>query len=333
MHGLFAIPRHCGYGEIQIPPTTDEAFRTGSTASSCNHNFFSRDLLTANVLRCRPRRQLTLRRNSFTGMTDLVLTFYLHQRTVCRADADAQDTTTQIIEAQTLNYSLRGSIVNIKVLIGSALLLGGFMSGSAFAQTCRVTTQNGTGAVFYVPSGGSGSYNILAWGNGTGGNAATYRGLLTAAAERCVLVAAATTANSGSGIQVRDALTQATRRFANIIRPNARICTSGHSQGGGGSFNAANVIGSAVSCIIAVQPDTVFTTRIQRPVSASVDTTCIFSTGDVLAPALPSNARNCRANSRIYRQVTTFGTHFAPVVGTGGAVGRAMRNQIDRLLR
>ncbi|WP_161812287.1 hypothetical protein [Steroidobacter agaridevorans] len=63
-----------------------------------------------------------------------------------------------------------------------------------------------------------------------------------------------------------------------------------------------------------------------------MDVTCIFSTGDTLAPALPSNAANCRRNSTIYRQVTTTGTHFAPISGTGGAVGAAMRTQIDRLL-
>jgi hypothetical protein len=223
--------------------------------------------------------------------------------------------------------------VNIKGLIGSALLLGCLMSASAFSQTCSVTTQSGTGARFYVPSGGTGQYNILAWGNGTGGSATTYSGLLTAAAQRCVLVAAATTANSGSGTQVASALSQARSRFASIIRPNPRICTSGHSQGGGGSFNAANVIGSSVSCVIAVQPDTVFTVSIQRPVAANVDVTCIFSSGDTLAPANPSNANNCRRNSTIYRQVSTTGTHFAPTSGTGGQVGVQMRAQIDRLLR
>ncbi|HEY0685592.1 MAG TPA: hypothetical protein VGD45_24855 [Steroidobacter sp.] len=222
--------------------------------------------------------------------------------------------------------------MNIKVLIGCALLLGGLMSQGAFAQSCSVSIQTGIGARFYVPSGGDGRYNILGWGNGTGGGATTYSGLLTAAAQRCVLVAAATTASSGSGTDVRDAVSQARTRYAGILNASPKICTSGHSQGGGGSFNAANVIGSDVSCVIAVQPDTVFTVRILRPVAANVDVTCIFSTGDVLAPALPSNALNCRTNSTIYRQVTTSGTHFAPVSGTGGAVGAAMRTQIDRLL-
>jgi hypothetical protein len=221
--------------------------------------------------------------------------------------------------------------VNIKVLFGSSLLLGCLMSASAFAQTCSVTTQSGTGARFYVPSGGDGTYNILGWGNGTGGSASTYTGLLTAAAQRCVLVAAATTSSSGSGTAVQSAVSQARSRFSSILNSDLTICTSGHSQGGGGSFNAANAIGSAVSCVIAVQPDTVFTVRIQRPVAANVDVTCIFSTGDTLAPA-SRNAGNCRANSTIYRQVTTSGSHFAPTSGTGGQVGVAMRAQIDRLL-
>lgn len=223
--------------------------------------------------------------------------------------------------------------MNIKVLVAGSLLLGCMMSSGAFAQTCSVSIQSGIGARFYVPSGGDGRYNILGWGNGTGGGATTYSGLLTAAAQRCVLVAAATTASSGSGTDVRDAVSQARSRYGSILNSTPKICTSGHSQGGGGSFNAANVIGSAVSCVIAVQPDTVYTVRILRPVASNVDVTCIFSTGDTLAPALPYNAANCRSNSTIYRQVLTYGTHFAPTSGTGGGVGAAMRDQIDRLLR
>jgi hypothetical protein len=223
--------------------------------------------------------------------------------------------------------------VNIKALIGSALLLGGLMCADAFAQTCTVTTQDVNGARFYVPRGGDGTYNILGWGNGTGGDVNTYTSLLTAAAQRCVLVAAATTANSGSGVDVQNAVNQARTRFAGILNQNPRICISGHSQGGGGSFNAANLLGAAVAnCIIAVQPDTVATVRIQRPVAATVDVTCIFSRSDFLAPA-SRNAGNCRNNSTIYKQVSTAGGHFAPIGTTGGAPGAAQRVEIDRLLR
>jgi cysteine synthase len=209
------------------------------------------------------------------------------------------------------------------------------MSASAFAQTlpssCSVNVVTGTGARFYVPST-TVPVNVLIWGNGTGGGATTYSSLLNAAASRCVLVAAATTANAGSGVAMRDAFNQARSRFATRLRSPLRACTSGHSQGGGGSFNAANVIGSAVDCVIAVQPDTVFTVTIGRPVAANVDVTCIFSTGDTLAPA-SRNAGNCRRNATIYRQVTTSGTHFSPTRTRGGAPGTAQRAQIDRLLR
>jgi len=228
--------------------------------------------------------------------------------------------------------------VKIKAIIGSSIVLGCLMSVSAFAQTCSVTTQNGTGARFYVPSGagpdGDGRYNILIWGNGTGGSATTYQGLLTAAAQRCVLVAAATTANSGSGTQMRDAFNQARSRFANILENPLKACTSGHSQGGGATFNAANVIGAAVSCGIALQPDTVFTVSINRPVAANVDITCIFGNADTLAPAQPSNLNNCRRNSTIFRTQTVAASHLNWISRAGGGVvGTAQRAQIDRLLR
>jgi len=208
------------------------------------------------------------------------------------------------------------------------------MSASAIAQTCSVQRISAAPNTFYVPSGGDGTYNILGWGNGTGGSSTTYSGLLTAAAQRCVLVAAANTANSGSGTQVRDAVAAARSRFASRLNSPLKICTSGHSQGGGGSFNAANVIGSAVSCVIAVQPDTVFTTSIQRPVAANVDVTCIFGTRDRLAPASPSNLNNCRRNSTIFKTVTVSASHTGWIgLSGGGVVGTAQRNEINRLLR
>ncbi len=223
--------------------------------------------------------------------------------------------------------------------VSAALLSGVLMSSSALATTpggggggggCSVTTERGNGAVFYVPRGGSGSYNILAWGNGTGGGSSTYRSLLTAAAEQCVLVAAATTANSGSGREVESAVNQAKSRYSSILASDPKVCTSGHSQGGGGSFNAANRLNA--ECVIALQPDTVFTTRIDRPVGANVDVVCIFTSGDVLAPALPSNAANCRRNSTKYTQENGSGTHFAPISGSGGDPGRFQREYINRWL-
>ncbi|RLP53300.1 MAG: hypothetical protein D6160_16790 [Ketobacter sp.] len=208
----------------------------------------------------------------------------------------------------------------------SALQPGGGGSGSS----CSVTRASGSGAVFYVPRGGSGTYNILGWGNGTGGFSSTYRGLLTAAAEECVLVAAATTSSSGNGRAVESAVNQAKSRYSSIVGSNPKVCTSGHSQGGGGAFNAANRLDA--DCVIAVQPDTVFTTRIDRAVSSDTDVVCIFSSADTLAPAFPLNGSNCRRNSSRYTQESTSGTHFTPISGSGGAVGTKMREYINRWL-
>jgi hypothetical protein len=224
-----------------------------------------------------------------------------------------------------------------KVLVGGSVLASCFlMSAPVFAiggggggdNPCSVTRVTSTGTVYYVPSGGPGMYNLLGWGNGTGGGSSTYRGLLEAAAGRCVLVAAATTSSAGSGAAVATSVNAAKTRYASILRSPLKVCTSGHSQGGGGSFNAANRLDA--NCVIAVQPDTVYTTRIERPVAATTDVVCIFSTGDSLAPASPYNGRNCRANSTRYTQESTSGSHFAPTSGDGGAPGRVMREYIDR---
>lgn len=232
-----------------------------------------------------------------------------------------------------MNVSTKIKLGGIAAILASGL----FMSGAALAaggggigSDCSVSRTSGSGAVFYVPSGGSGNYNILGWGNGTGGTSGTYRGLLESVAEQCILVAAATTANSGSGRDVESAVNQAKSRYRSIVGSDPKVCTSGHSQGGGGSFNAANRLDA--DCVIAVQPDTVYTTSIYRPVASDVDVVCIFSTADTLAPALPFNASNCRRNATRYTQELTSGSHFAPTSGDGGAPGRAMREYTSRWL-
>jgi len=224
--------------------------------------------------------------------------------------------------------------MNIRnVLIGGSVLASCLLSATAFAgggsNPCSVTREAPLGSnTFYVPSGGSGRYNIMGWGNGTGGSVSTYGGLLEAAAGRCVIVAAAETSSSGSGVDVAAAVNAAKSRYASRLRSPLKVCTSGHSQGGGGSFNAANRL--AANCVIAVQPDTVFTTRITSPVSISTKVVCIFTSGDTLAPALPSNAANCRRNTPgEYHQEMGSGTHFAPTSGTGGDPGRFQRQYID----
>ncbi len=230
---------------------------------------------------------------------------------------------------------MKGKNMNMKkVLInGSAIVVSCLMAASTIARddppptggSCdSVRQESGSRATFFVP-GGTGPFPVLGWGNGTGGSVRTYEGLLEAAAEKCVIVAAATTSSSGSGTAVASAVRQAISRY----NTNSVACTSGHSQGGGGSFNAARDLGSSTDCVIAVQPDTRFTTRIEGPVSRNTNVVCIFSSGDTLAPR-SGNERNCRNNSPgTYVTENTSGSHFTPTSGTGGSVGRVMREYID----
>lgn len=227
-------------------------------------------------------------------------------------------------------------IINRKTLgLGVVALTSCLTAVSAFAvppvgEYCSVDVVTTEDTVFYVPSGRDGAYNLLGWGNGTGGSPTTYNGLLNSIAEQCVFVAAATTANSGSGQEVELSVNQALNLYSNIIDRDPTICTSGHSQGGGGAFNAANRLGA--DCVIAVQPDTVYTTSIFSPVASDVNVVCIFSTEDNLAPAEPFNAANCRANATRYSEEITSGTHFTPTYGDGGSVGSVVRDYTDRWL-
>nr|AGL50934.1 cold-active lipase precursor [uncultured bacterium] len=85
---------------------------------------------------------------------------------------------------------------------------------------------------------------IIVWGNGTGASPTGYNGLLTHWASHGFVVAAARTANAGSGqemIACLDYLVQQNGRssgtYAGKLNVNA-VGSSGHSQGGGGSIMA-----------------------------------------------------------------------------------------------
>lgn len=192
---------------------------------------------------------------------------------------------------------------------------------------CSVRRVSGLGSTFYVPtdpSNRNARFNILGWGNGTGGTSTTYSSMLESIASHCILVAAANTANSGTGREVQNAVDDARSRYRDILNSNARVCTSGHSQGGGGSFNAANRIGN--DCVIAVQADTVYTTQIDRAVGRNVEVIALWGSADTLAPASPFNANNIERNTSILTQVETSGEgHFAPTSGRGGDIGTMFR--------
>lgn len=191
---------------------------------------------------------------------------------------------------------------------------------------CSVNRVSGLSSTYYVPSDPSNSnakFNILVWGNGTGGTSSTYSSMLESVASQCILVTAANTANSGTGSEMEDALDSARSRYSNIIASNARVCTAGHSQGGGGSFNAANRVDA--DCVIPVQPDTLFTTSIYDDLASDVEVITLWGSADTLAPAY-SNRGNVQGASDILVQVEADGDdHFAPTSGRGGIVGTLFR--------
>ena len=218
--------------------------------------------------------------------------------------------------------------------------VAGLFAGSAGAQTLtadqlldmaamdgpfRVTRMTVGQSTLYVPEQRDGErFNILVWGNGTGGNANTYQTLLTSIATQGIIVAAANTANSGSGREMQAALRAAQSMFADRINTDARICTAGHSQGGGGSFNAQPL--TMADCVIAVQPDTRFTVQINAPVAAGTEVIALTSDQDTLAPK-NGNQANVERNSpdALVEVQTTGQDHFAPVGGRGGRLGDVFR--------
>jgi hypothetical protein len=147
--------------------------------------------------------------------------------------------------------------------------------------------------------------------------------MLESVASHCIIVAAANTDKSGTGREMEAALNEAKSRYTNIIAADARVCTSGHSQGGGGTFNAANRIDA--DCAIPVQPDTRFTIQIYDDLARDVEVITIWGSDDTLAPA-SGNRRNVEGASTILTQVETDGEgHFVPTSGTGGTVGTIFR--------
>ncbi|GAB1256600.1 hypothetical protein [Aurantivibrio plasticivorans] len=231
-----------------------------------------------------------------------------------------------------INKTLKLAATSAALVSGLVLSAGALASGGdSGGGDCRVSEVRTSGTIYFVPSG-NGPFPILGWGNGTTNTVSQYDGLLEAAAEECVIVAAATTSSSGSGRQIADSVNAARSRYRSIA--NDTICTSGHSQGGGGSINAGARLGSAADCVIALQPDTVFTSSVSsNSLSRSTNLVCIFGSSDSIAPAY-SNGPNCRrAATGTYVQETVSGGHTLPYSGTGGALGREMRDYINRWMK
>ena len=107
---------------------------------------------------------------------------------------------------------------------------------------------------------GSGPKPGLTWANGTGGSPTNYTDILRRVASFGTQVVASNSPQTGNGQAVADGVGVLRGADSTVTTD---FCTSGHSQGGSGSINAARIIaqrGTAnVRCTIPVQPDNVFT--------------------------------------------------------------------------
>jgi hypothetical protein len=175
-----------------------------------------------------------------------------------------------------------------------------FREGQGQFQCVRMQMGAST---FLVPQGPDAqNLNIIGWGNGTGGNANTYTPLLTGLCEEGIVIAAANTANSGQGTEIRDAVMTAMRMSAmpgnplsGKIAADPLIGTAGHSQGGCGANNAARLLNADM--IINYEADTRFTCQIQEANPPTRAALALYGNRDTLAPRNPSNGAALRSNT------------------------------------
>lgn len=145
---------------------------------------------------------------------------------------------------------------------------GGGGGGGNQSAGINKFNQRGPSAVRTVSSGGftlflgngGGPKPGLTWANGTSGSPSAYTDILTRVASFGTQVVASNSGQTGNGTAVADGV-NVLRNADNSVTTD--FCTSGHSQGGSGSINAARIIaqrGTAnVRCTIPVEPDNRFT--------------------------------------------------------------------------
>lgn len=195
---------------------------------------------------------------------------------------------------------------------------------------CNVTRVEGVDHTFYIPTdlfNTQAKFNLVGWGNASGGNASTYSRLLESVASQCVLVAAANTGTSGAGAEIVSAVNAAKEQYSDILSSGYTLCTSGHYTGGTGAINAAHNLGA--DCVISIQPDTTFNATIDSPLSRDVEVITLWGE---LAGLAENNAKNVEDNTTILTQVTTAGDDFISILLEGSNIGIMYRMAIKAQL-
>ncbi len=128
----------------------------------------------------------------------------------------------------------------------------------ALSGPYTVTLTTVTGYTIYHPRWMDGGHPIITWGNGTGAATSTYRPLLRHLASWGFVVIASDSGKTGSGIEMIEGVDYLLEEneipdspFFGQLDPES-IGTTGHSQGGGGSINAAT--DPRVKCAVPIAP-------------------------------------------------------------------------------
>lgn len=183
-----------------------------------------------------------------------------------------------------------------------------------------VTVDQDFAHTYYSPanlgSNGCTAHPVILWGNGTGASPSTYSGLLRHFASHGFIVAAANTANAGSGEEMIDGLDNLTdfnsqpgNRFFNLVDLSS-VGTTGHSQGGGGAEAAA----------FDERVDTTFPLQPWLGDPSGIEGSAFFMAGEDDSLVSPSSVRRDFTQSSdipaAYGELANA-SHFEPV-GDGG---------------
>jgi hypothetical protein len=169
----------------------------------------------------------------------------------------------------------------------------------------------------------------LGWANGTGATPGTYTGILDRVASYGTLVTAANTTNSGTGTEVATCIDQLDAARADS---NGRFATSGHSQGGSGSINAARIVNQsnpATTVVVTcpVQLDGTFTAQSNaRDLQGTRTGPAVILCGgnDRLAPCTSTNNGDGKFNGAIV-PVVRISVIGATHTGAGAPIGNGGR--------
>ena len=205
-----------------------------------------------------------------------------------------------------------------------------------------VQTMSVSGFTLFLPVGRPAGSPVLTWGNGTGASPSTYSGLLNQWASYGIIVVASTSSSTGTGSQMVQGITVAQ---GSSIGGGNFVCTSGHSQGGSGTVNAAR--DSRVDCTLPIQLDNTFTATSDGRDISGKPSLILCGSSDSLAPC--GGATSTRNGNEIFNQssgpvalvVRTGANHFEPTgsgvndftgISTAWLVGQAFGNADARAL-